>query len=166
MTTEGSAIGTSAMKPTRRVVGARAAGLGIGWTKLTSAIAEALPVTQIERIWLFPPVRHEEREWGTAVIAVRVDENRSQVHTGTYILIIRGRERGQAHVSVEEVGAGPDDVLPDVIRGVQERAGEAEPPVEIAPELWFPAETEDPAHPDTTRESATGDERVRIDRRD
>ena len=153
MTKDDSAIGMSATRPTR------AAGLGLGWTKLASAIAEALPVAQVERIWLFPPVRHEEREWGTAAIAVRVDENRLQIHTGTYNLIIRGRERGQAHVSVEEVGAGPDDVLSDVIRGVQERAGEAEPPVEIAPELWLSAETDDPVSSDTTREAAAGDER-------
>ncbi len=166
MTTDSSAIETSATRLTRSAADVPVAGLGIGWTKLASAIAEALPVTQIERIWLFPPVRHEEREWGTAVITVRVAENRSQVHTGTYVFIIRGRERGQAHVSVEEVGVGPDDVLPDVIRGVQERAGEVEPPVEIASELWFPAEAEDPAPSDTTRDSPTGDEPVTIDHRD
>ncbi len=159
MTTKGSAIEMSATRPARDAVDTRAAGLGIGWTKLASAVAEVLPVAQVERIWLFPPVRHEEREWGTAVIAVRVDENRLQVHTGTYILIIRGQEKGQAHVSVEEVGAGPDRVLPDVIRGVRERAGEAEPPVEIAPELWFPAEADDPVPSDTTREAVTGHER-------
>lgn len=164
MTTESSAIETSGATPTPNTSTARAAGLGIGWTKLGAAVCERLPVAQIERIWLFPPVRHEEREWGTAVVAVRVDDNRSQVYTGTYILTIRGRDRGRAYLSVEEVGAGPDDVLPEVIRGVQVRAGEAEAPVEIDPELWFPVETEDSPSTDAAQESATVHEPVQ-DRR-
>ena len=38
----------------------------------------------------------------------------------------------------------PDAVLPDVIRGVQERSGEAEYPDEIAPSAWYPGGDEPP----------------------
>ena len=43
------------------------------------------------------------------------------------------------------MGESPLSVVHDVIRGVQERAGEAEPPIEISPGLWyeFNEETED-----------------------
>jgi hypothetical protein len=97
-----------------------------------------MPVGEIERIWLFPPVRHEVREWGTAVVVRRVSPGRVRVYTGSYGLVVRGRERGQGQVTVEDVAETPDDVLPDVIRGVQERAGEGEFPDEIAAAIWFP----------------------------
>jgi hypothetical protein len=91
----------------------------------------------IEVIWLFPPVRREEREWGVAVVACRTDEVRRRIFTASYMIVVRGREKGHGKVAVEEVGESPAAVLEDVIRGVRERAGETEPPVEIAPELWF-----------------------------
>jgi hypothetical protein len=45
-------------------------------------------------------------------------------------------------VTVEEVGETPDAVLADVIRGVQERAGEAQYPDEIVPAAWFTRDDE------------------------
>lgn len=114
-----------------------APGLGLGWRRVADAVAQAIPVAEIERIWLFPPVRRDEREWGTAVVARRVRGDRVRVYTASYLLVVRGRERGQAQVSVEDVGETPDDVVAVVIRGVQERAREDEPPVEIAPALWW-----------------------------
>jgi hypothetical protein len=113
------------------------AGLPLGWRRVADEVARAMPAAEIERVWLFPPVRAEDREWGTAVIARRVSAGRLRVYTGSYHLVVRGRERGQGHVGVEDVGETPDDVLADVIGGVQQRAGEAEPPLEIAPESWF-----------------------------
>ncbi len=47
---------------------------------------------------------------------------------------------------VDDVGTSPAAVLHEVIRGVQDRAGEPEPPVEIAPELWY-GDGPDPAPP-------------------
>jgi hypothetical protein len=111
---------------------------GPGWRRVAQAIAERMPVLEIERIWLFPPVRREVREWGTAVVARRVSPGRVRVYTGSYGLVVRGRERGQGQVTVEDVAETPDDVLPDVIRGVQQRAGEEEFPDEIAASTWFP----------------------------
>ncbi len=113
-------------------------GLGLGWTRLAAAVAEQIPPAEIARIWLFLPVRRNEREWGTAVIARRTGDARYRVYTGRYMLVARGRERGQGRLLVEDVGESPEEVVADVIRGVQDRAGEAEPPVEIEPALWYP----------------------------
>ena len=115
---------------------------GYGWRRVATAVAASVPVAEIERIWLFPPVRQEAREWGTAVVARRVGPGRLRVYTGSYGLVVRGRERGQGQVTVEDVGETPDAVLADVIRGVQERAGEVQYPDEIAPAAWFPSDDE------------------------
>lgn len=112
-------------------------GLGLGWARVAEAVAARVPADAIERIWLFAPVRHEEREWGTAVVACRTETARRRVFTASYILVVRGRERGQGKVTVEEVGESPVEVLHEALAGVQERAGEPDPPVEIAPELWY-----------------------------
>jgi hypothetical protein len=115
---------------------------GYGWRRVATAVAASVPIGEIERIWLFPPVRQEAREWGTAVVARRVGPGRLRVYTGSYGLVVRGRERGQGQVTVEEVGETPDAVLADVIRGVQERAGEAQYPDEIVPAAWFTRDDE------------------------
>lgn len=133
------------MDPTARVAGLSSPGLGLGWTRVAHAVAEALPRAEIARIWLFAPVRQEEREWGTAVIARRAEGNRLRVYTASYVLVIRGRERGQGRVSLVEVGESPSAVIEQVIRGVQERAGESAPPVEIEAGVWFGDEHDDPS---------------------
>jgi hypothetical protein len=104
---------------------------------VADAVAQAVPVAEVERIWLFPPVRRDDREWGTAVVARRVRDDRVRIYTASYRMVVRGRERGQTQISVDDVGETPDDVLADVIRGVQERASEDEPPVEIATVVWW-----------------------------
>jgi hypothetical protein len=117
-------------------------GMGLGWARAAQSLAEVVPASEIERIWLFPPVRREEREWGVAVVSRLSDGERRRIYTASYMLIVRGRERGQGKVAIEEVGESPPSVMHDVIQGVQERAGEAEPPVEIAAEMWYPTEDE------------------------
>ena len=99
-----------------------------------------MPSAEIARIWLFAPVRHEDREWGTAVVARRGDGDRVRVYTVSYTLVLRGRERGQGQITLQEVAESPASVVDQVIRGVQERAGEAEPPVEIGAGVWFEEE--------------------------
>lgn len=116
---------------------AHSPGLGLGWTRVARAVAGAIPTDEIDGIWLFAPARQEEREWGTAVVSRRTEDDRRRIYTASYILVVRGRERGQGRVTVEEVGTSPGSVVHEVIAGVQERAGEPHPPVEIARELWF-----------------------------
>lgn len=107
-------------------------------------LAEVVPPSEIDRIWLFPPVRMEEREWGTAVVSRRGERDRRRIYTASYILVARGRDRGQGRVVVEEVGDGPEAVVHEIIAGVQARAGETEPPFAIAPEEWYPTDHDEP----------------------
>ncbi|MEX1050608.1 MAG: hypothetical protein WEC54_03575, partial [Gemmatimonadales bacterium] len=55
----------------RTPLAAPVVGLGMGWTRIADALAQRLPVAEVERIWVFQPVRREDREWGTAVVARR-----------------------------------------------------------------------------------------------
>ena len=112
-------------------------GIGPGWTRVAEALAAQVDPDTIEGIWLFPPVRREEREWGVAVIACRTEDQRRRIYTASYMMVTRGREKGHGRISVEEVGESPATVLEDVLRGVRDRAGEVDPPVEIEPDLWF-----------------------------
>ena len=120
-------------------------GTSLGWTKIAQAVAGSVPTESIDRIWLFAPVRREEREWGTAVLSCRTDEQRCRIFTASYLMVVRGRERGRGKVTIEEVGESPPGVVHEVIAGVQERAGEATPPAEIAPTQWFAERDAGPA---------------------
>lgn len=131
----------------------RTTGQGIGWTRVAQSLANAVPREAIDRIWLFAPVRREEREWGTAVVSRRTEEGRSRIYTASYLMIVRGRERGRGKVTIEEVGESPPDVVHEVIAGVQERAGEPSPPTEIPPEQWFPRD-EPTAAPTSSADAA------------
>lgn len=111
---------------------------GVGWERLASAVAEVVPVDSIVGIWLFRPVRKDDREWGTAVVTCRTENHRLRVYTASYLVVVRGRDRRQGKMTVEEVGESPPEVLDDVLLGVQERAGEPEPPVAVSPSDWYP----------------------------
>ena len=80
----------------------------------------------------------EPELWDMAATA-----HRFTVFTAKYKLNTRGRQRGQGKVELDEVGDGPVDVVLDVVSGVQSRTGDGEPPIEIAPELWFAQEEDD-----------------------
>jgi hypothetical protein len=118
-------------------VGVRRRGLGLGWDQVALALAAEVPVAEIDRIWLFAPLRQEGREWGTAVVLRRLDGERRRVYTATYMIATRSRERGRAKINIDEVGDSPTIVVEDVIAGVRERSGDAEPPTVIAPHQWF-----------------------------
>jgi hypothetical protein len=113
--------------------------------RVAAAVEEVIPPAELERVWLFSPLRQEDREWGTAVLARRGGEGRLRVYTASYMLVVRGRERGQSKVTLEEVGEGPAEVVEEIVRGVRERSGELEPPVEIPVSLWYGGEDDQPA---------------------
>jgi hypothetical protein len=92
---------------------------------------------EVEGLWVFPAVRREDHEWGTAVVARRSDHGRVRIYTARYVQAVRGRQSGPARVTVEELAACPLAVLYDVLKGVQERMAETEPPVEISPSVWY-----------------------------
>jgi hypothetical protein len=96
-----------------------------------------VPPAEIETLDLFRPLRREGREWGTAVITRRSDPGRLRVYTGRYMLIVRGKERGRAKVELAEVGLSPAEVIERVMHDAAERTGDAEPPVAVAPGVWY-----------------------------
>ncbi len=110
---------------------------------VAKALEEIMAPDDIVRIWIFPPLRADGREWGTAVVATGANVERFTVHTAKYMLNTRGRQRGRGKVELDEVGEGPVDVVLDVVVGVQSRTGDGEPPIEIDRELWFAQEEDD-----------------------
>jgi len=117
-------------------------GQGPGWAKVATAVEAEMPPAEIETIYLFRPIKREGREWGTAVVTRKTAEEggrggRLRVYTAKYMLIVRGKDRGQAKVELTEVGLSPPEVLAQVMQATADRIGEAEPPVEMAPGAWY-----------------------------
>lgn len=115
------------------------AGVGPGWLRLAAELAKTVPPQDVQGIWVFPAVRREEREWGTAVIARRSEGVRVRVYTARYAQVLRGREKGEGRVEIDEVAECPRAVIYQVLKGVQERMAETELPVEIPLSTWYPA---------------------------
>jgi hypothetical protein len=114
-----------------------APGQGSGWAKVAAAVETEMPPAEIDAIYLFRPIKREGREWGTAVVTRKTDEGRLRVYTAKYMLIVRGKDRGQAKVELKEVGLSPADVLAQVMQATADRTGDAEPPVEVPPGAWY-----------------------------
>src|SRR5204862_1205752 len=114
-------------------------GRGPGWAKLAEAVALRVPPSEIETIYLFAPWKREGREWGTAVGACRGTEgsDRLRVYTARYMLIVRGKERGQSRIEVEETALSPADVIARVMQAAAARTGDPEPPVAVGPAVWY-----------------------------
>jgi hypothetical protein len=102
-------------------------------------VATTVPPAEIETIFLFRPIRREGREWGTAVVTRRAPEGgaRLRVYTARYMLVIRGKERGDGRVAVDEVALTPAEVVEQVMRETADRTGDAAPPVAVGPAVWY-----------------------------
>ena len=109
---------------------------GSGWPRLAAHVAAAVPVEQIDGVWVFKAIRHEGREWGTALIS-RVDGERRRIYTGRFVHTLKGKERGRFEATLDEVGSGPIEALSELLAGVQKRMDE-EPPTPVRLEDWFP----------------------------
>jgi hypothetical protein len=114
-------------------------GAGPGWTRLAQAVAEVLPPAEVDGVWVFSPVRHDGREWGTAVLS-RIDGERRRIYTARYMLAIKGKERGKFEATVQEVGSGPLEALATLLRDAQKRIDDEHPPRPVAPDSWFPSD--------------------------
>jgi len=116
-----------------------APGRGPGWAKLAEAVAKQVPPAEIETIYLFTPLKREGREWGTAVVARRSAEGggRLRVYTARYMLVVRGKERGQSRVEVMETGLSPAEVIAQVMQATADRVGDPEPPVAVGAAVWY-----------------------------
>jgi len=114
-------------------------GRGPGWAKLAEAVARHVPPAEIETIYLFTPLKREGREWGTAVVARRPTDGggRLRVYTARYMLVVRGKERGQSRVEVVETGLSPAEVIEQVMQATADRTGDPEPPVAVGAAVWY-----------------------------
>jgi hypothetical protein len=111
---------------------------GSGWERLAQAVSEVLPPAEIDGVWIFAPLRREDREWGTAVLS-RVDGERRRIYTARYVLAVKGKQRGKFESTILEVGSGPMDALARVLQEAQRRIDDEHPPSSISPESWFSA---------------------------
>lgn len=117
---------------------------GPGWVRLAQAVADALPPAEVDGVWVFSPLRHEGREWGTAVLSRR-DGDRRRIYTARYVLAVKGKERGKFEASVQEVGSGPVDALARLLQEAHKRIDDEHPLLPVDPESWFPRAPDGPA---------------------
>lgn len=106
------------------------------------AIVERLPAARIVEAYFFPSIRQGPMETGVAVLAATpvyeaVDVvadvvadgaavlPRAEVFTASYRWTRKGAERGKWVVDVTAEAHAPIPTVEAVVRGVQERAGEA-----------------------------------------
>jgi hypothetical protein len=109
-----------------------------GWDRLAQAVVEVLPPAEVDGVWVFAPLRREDREWGTAVLS-RVDGDRRRIYTARYVLTVKGKQRGKFESTIQEVGSGPLAALARVLQEAQRRVDDEHPPSSVAPESWFSA---------------------------
>jgi len=112
-------------------------GQGQGWAKLAAAVEAQVPPAEIETIYAFRPIKRDGKEWGTAVVTRKAPDGRLRVYTAKYMLIVRGKERGQGKYEVVEVALSPAEVLAQVLQATVDRGGDSEPPVELGPAVWY-----------------------------
>ena len=126
------------------IAAAKDPGIGPGWERLAGVLREAMPVSEIDRIWVFRVVRREGLDFGTAILS-RVDGERRRIYTARFTLTVKGKKRGQFEWHLAEVGSGPLEALDELLALVPRRSDEEEPPEPIAPLAWFPVERDAPA---------------------
>lgn len=111
---------------------------GSGWDRLAQAVAQVLPPGEVDAVWVFTPLRHDAKEWGTAVVS-RVDGDRRRIYTARYGLAVKGKDRGKFEASVQEVGTGPLEALARLLEEAHRRIDDEHPPISVSPESWFPS---------------------------
>jgi hypothetical protein len=109
---------------------------GTGWERLAQAVSEIVSPGEVDGVWVFAPVRRDDREWGTAILS-RVDGQRRRIYTARYVLAIRGKQRGKFESTIQEVGSGPVEALARVVQDAQRRVDDEQPPSPVLPEAWF-----------------------------
>jgi hypothetical protein len=94
------------------------------------AVAEQLPIDRVVELYLFQPMRQGGVESGVAVVAAAGDasESRYTVFTARYRHVLKGPERGRWEVSVVAEAEAPLAAVGAVVRGVQRRVGDVDPP--------------------------------------
>lgn len=116
-------------------------GVVPGWERLALALRDAVPVTEIDRMWAFRVVRREGQDFGTVILS-RVDGERRRIYTARFALTVKGKKRGQFEWFLDEVGSGPLEALDELLALVPKRSDEEEPPAPVDPGTWFPPQDE------------------------
>jgi len=96
-----------------------------------------VPPAEIETVYVFRPIKRAGKEWGTAVVTRKAVDGRLRVYTAKYMLVVRGKDRGQSKIEVVEVALSPAAVLAQVMQATVDRGGDTEPPVELGPAVWY-----------------------------
>jgi len=119
--------------------------------RLFAEIASRLDPDRIIEVHHFAPRRQGDVESGVAVVAATrppteespesaahsdssgvssseetVEESRRAVYTASYRLTLKGPERGKWEMELRDEADAPLETIVTVVRGVQERSGEAE----------------------------------------
>ena len=111
-------------------------GTGSGWQRLAAEVAREIPREELDGVWVFPVIRRDGREWGTAVLT-RLDGTRRRIYTARYLLVLKGKDRGQFAWEVEEVGSGPAESLGPLLQDVHKRTDDEHPPLALAVDEWL-----------------------------
>ena len=104
--------------------------------RFLKAILGRIPVDRIVEVHLFPAIQQGQMETGVAVIAAEPEPElllpdkpgRHVVYSASYRLTRKGMDRGKWEVDVTLEADAPLATVDAVVRGVQERAGEAVEP--------------------------------------
>ncbi len=119
-------------------------GLGAGWERLALLFRDALPVDQVDAIWIFRVVRREGRDFGTAILS-RLEQDRRRIYTARFIHTVKGTKRGGFEWDLQEAGSGPPEALDQLLALVPHRSEDEEPPAPVDPANWFPERLPPPA---------------------
>jgi hypothetical protein len=108
--------------------------------RFIKSVAEKIAIDRVVEAYFFPSIRQGQVETGVAVLAAtrvpaaatdapEVDTantvDRAEVFTATYRWTRKGPDRGKWIVDVKSEADAPLATVETVVRGVQERAGEA-----------------------------------------
>lgn len=91
------------------------------------ALRQRVDVGEVDRLWIFPPLKRGRREHGLVVASLFLEEGeeRRRLVTASYSAERRGLEL-RVEPSFTEEGHAMPDRLPPVMEGVVRRAGEGQ----------------------------------------
>lgn len=118
------------------------------------SIAESVAPESVEEVQVFTPRRQGGWESGVAVVAARSappegsgsspERQRLTIYTARYRWAMKGPERGRWETAVSAEADAPLETVDEVVRGVQQRSGDAQPPERLPGERFRAALLEEP----------------------